>query len=164
MQLQNDFGFLIHDFYLQGVCSLVVSDHAPCTADLKTLTSKVTLMSAWGGISSLQFCLPLMWTEASRRGFTIQDVLRLCSVGPAKLARLDDRKSQIKEGFDADFVIFDPKATFTVTKENILYKNKLSPYMNRTLSGVVKKTIVRGHIVYDSGVIVTEEPVGELLL
>lgn len=65
----------------QGVVSMVVSDHAPCTPDLKTITSKVTLMSAWGGISSLQYGLPLMWTEGRKRGFTIQDVLRLMSSG-----------------------------------------------------------------------------------
>ena len=53
-------------------------------------------MAAWGGISSVQFALPLMWTEAKKRGFTIQDILRLMSVGPAKLARLDKRKGKIE--------------------------------------------------------------------
>ena len=141
---------------------MVVSDHSPCTPDLKTLTPNVTLMSAWGGILSLQFCLPLMWTEARRRGFTLQDVLRLCSVAPSKLAGLNDRKSRIKKGYDADFVIWDPHATLTITEDIILYKNKLSPYMNRTLAGVVKTTIVGGKIVYDNG-IVSEKPLGKLI-
>ena len=63
-------------------------------------------MSAWGGISSLQYGLPLMWTEGRKRGLTIQDVLRLMSAGPAKLAQLESRKSKIQAGFDADFVIW----------------------------------------------------------
>ena len=53
-------------------------------------------MSAWGGISSVQFALPLMWTESKRRGFTLQDIIRLMSVGPAKLARLENRKGKIE--------------------------------------------------------------------
>ena len=57
---------------------------------------KVSLMSAWGGISSVQFALPLMWTESKRRGFTLQDIIRLMSVGPAKLARLENRKGKIE--------------------------------------------------------------------
>ena len=163
---------------------MVVSDHAPCTPDLKTITSKVTLMSAWGGISSLQYGLPLMWTEGRKRGLTIQDVLRLMSAGPAKLAQLESRKSKIQAGFDADFVIWvscappadakafqfktllnfqDPLATFTITKGDIKYKNKLSPYLNRTLAGVVKQTVVGGKVVFNEGV-VSDQPLGKLLL
>ena len=39
---------------------MVVSDHSPSTPDLKTVSKGSSLMSAWGGISSLQFGLPLM--------------------------------------------------------------------------------------------------------
>ena len=105
-------------------------------------------------------------------------------LGPAKLAQLDSRKSQLKEGYDADFVIWviilkwtwythstydhynfqDPLATFTISKDDIMYKNKLSPYLNRTLSGVVKQTIVGGQVVFEDGSIVCEGPVGKLLL
>ncbi len=55
-------------------------------------------MSAWGGISSLQFGLSLFWTEGKRRGLTLQDVNRFLAHGPAKLAGLDDRKGKIKVG------------------------------------------------------------------
>ena len=65
-------------------------------AGLKKSLFKVSLMSAWGGISSVQFALPLMWTESKRRGFTLQDIIRLMSVGPAKLARLENRKGKIE--------------------------------------------------------------------
>ena len=55
-------------------------------------------MSAWGGISSLQFGLSLFWTEGKRRGLTLQDVNKFLAHGPAKLAGLDDRKGKIKVG------------------------------------------------------------------
>ena len=113
--------------------SLIVSDHAPCTADLKD-TSKVSLMSAWGGISSLQFALPLMWTESRKRGYTLQDVIRLMSHGPAKLARLDSRKGRLEANYDADMVLWDPLATFKVKQDQILHKNKLTPYLGHEVT------------------------------
>ena len=58
----------------------------------------------------------------------------------------------------------DPLATFTITKDDIMYKNKLSPYLNRTYSGVVKQTIVGGQVVFQDGAIVSQGPMGKLLL
>ncbi|MGJ5695003.1 allantoinase AllB, partial [Streptomyces pratensis] len=67
-----------------GTIDCVVSDHSPCTTDLKT----GDFASAWGGISSLQLGLPAMWTEARRRGHSLEDVVRWMSAGPAALAGL----------------------------------------------------------------------------
>ena len=73
-----------------GDIDLVVSDHSPCTADLKR-PGEMGFMEAWGGISSLKFGLALFWTSASGRGLGLADLNRLMAVEPAKLARLDDR-------------------------------------------------------------------------
>jgi allantoinase len=53
-------------------------------------------MSAWGGISSLQFGLSLFWTEAKRRGFSLHHVNKFLAQGPAKLAGLGHRKGKIE--------------------------------------------------------------------
>ena len=58
--------------------------------------------AAWGGIASLQFGLPIVWTEAKARGASIADVARWMSEAPAKLAGLA-RKGAIEEGRDARF-------------------------------------------------------------
>nr|CAD7456074.1 unnamed protein product [Timema tahoe] len=81
--------------------------------------------------------LSLFWTEARLRGFTFLDVTRLLSSAPAKLCGLQDRKGCLKEGMDADLVIWDPFRSFQVT-----------PYLGKTLYGVVMRTIVRGNTVY----------------
>ena len=75
----------------EGVIQTVVSDHSPCTPDLKLLPSHVPghmappkrvtknevsedesgdFFSAWGGISSVGLGLPILWTEMHRRGIT----------------------------------------------------------------------------------------------
>nr|CAD7418230.1 unnamed protein product [Timema cristinae] len=95
----------------KGELDMVVSDHSPSTPDLKKL-EQGDFLSAWGGISSLQFGLSLFWTEARLRGFTFLDVTRLLSSAPAKLCGLQDRKGCLKEGMDADLVIWDPFRSF----------------------------------------------------
>lgn len=148
-----------------GILDLVVSDHSPCTPDLKFLgkpsENSGNFIKAWGGISSLQFGLSLFWTEGRKRGFKIEDINRLMTVNPAKLAGLNDRKGQIKEGFDADFVVWDPEATITISETMIHHKNKVTPYAGKTLQGKVIRTVVRGETVFENGK--HSKPLGQIL-
>lgn len=132
---------------LEGDIDMVVSDHSPCTPDLKQPGCK-DFMSAWGGISSLQYGLPLFWSSGSRRGMGIADINRLMSQAPAELAGLQDRKGKIAPGYDADFVIWDPHESFTIQMEDIEHKNKITPYLGRSLHGVVHQTVLGGVPVY----------------
>lgn len=122
-----------------GLIDLVVSDHSPCTPHLKA----GSFIDGWGGIASLQFVLPIVWTNAQRRGFTLEHIARWCSAAPAKLAGLP-RKGAIAIGNDADFVVWDPDATFTVTPDIIRHRHKVTPYLGATLRGVVHATWTRG--------------------
>jgi allantoinase len=99
---------------------MVVSDHSPCTPDLKHLGAG-DIMSAWGGISGLGLGLSLLWTEARARGFGIADVIRWTADGPAKHAALDDHKGALAVGKDADLCMFDPDATFTASIRHALF-------------------------------------------
>ncbi|MFE4593018.1 allantoinase AllB [Streptomyces laurentii] len=140
-----------------GTIDCVVSDHSPSTADLKT----GDFASAWGGISSLQLGLPAIWTEARRRGHSLEDVARWMSAGPARLAGLG-RKGAIAAGRDADFAVLAPDATFTVDPAGLQHKNRVTAYAGKTLQGVVTATWLRGQRVYDRGVLA--EPSGRLLV
>ena len=131
-----------------GLIALVVTDHSPCTADLKRLELG-DFDQAWGGIASLQFGLPIVWTEGRARGATLVDIARWMSEAPAKLAGLES-KGRIEEGCDADFVVWRPEASFTVTTDCILHKNKVTPYAGQMLDGVVAATYLRGERVQDS--------------
>ncbi|KAK7888770.1 hypothetical protein WMY93_024330 [Mugilogobius chulae] len=133
-----------------GHIDMVVSDHSPCTADLKRLDTG-DFTQAWGGISSLQFGLPLFWTYASEKGFGLPDVVRLLSQKPAEMCRLDHLKSRLAPGFDADLVIWDPEREFKIIEENIHHKNKLTPYLGMKLRGTVRGTVVRGRLVFWEG-------------
>jgi allantoinase len=125
-----------------GLIDLVVTDHSPCTPELKKLDLG-DFEAAWGGIASLQFGLAVVWTEARARGASIADMARWMSEAPAKLAGLA-RKGDVRAGADADFVVWRPEADFAVKKECILHKNKVTPYEGQTLFGPTIATYLRG--------------------
>jgi allantoinase len=133
-----------------GVIDLVVTDHSPCPPAMKRL-DEGNFKTAWGGISSLSVALPVMWTEARKRGFTMLDIAHWMAEAPAGLAGCQMCKGRIAPGFDADFVAFDSEAEFVVTEERLHYRYPLSPYMGETLRGVVKATYLRGKPVFLEG-------------
>ena len=126
-----------------GVIGCVVSDHSPCPPELKELGGG-DFAAAWGGISSVQLGLPVVWTHARERGLALADVIRWMSAGPATLAGLADRKGAIAVGKDADLVVFAPDETFTVDPDRLLTRHRLTPYAGQELSGVVRRTWLRG--------------------
>lgn len=124
----------------EGVIDFVLSDHSPCTPQLK-LPERGDFLDAWGGIASLQLGLPNIWTAARQRGFALTDVIRWMSAGPAAFLGLDRR---IAPGLRADLVAFAPEGDVTVTAEALLHRHKLTPYLGRTVSGAVRGTWLRG--------------------
>lgn len=145
----------------EGVIDMVVSDHSPCTPNLKLL-EKGDFLEAWGGIAALQFSLPVMWTNMQKRGFGLHELAQWMSEAPAKLAGLDKRKGRLAVGYDADIVIWHPEKEFKVVPEIIQHRHKLTPYLGMNLQGVVEATFVRGEKVYENGKF-ADNPSGELL-
>lgn len=132
------------------IIDFIVSDHSPCTPDLK-LFSTGDFIKAWGGIAGLQFSMNVVWTEMKKRGMSVLDLSRLMSFNTAKFIGIENQKGKIDIGNDADFVIFNPNEKFLLKKEDILHRHKVTPYEGRVLEGKVLKTILRGEISFDEG-------------
>jgi allantoinase len=128
--LNDDFNFLS-------------SDHSPATPELKRL-EEGDFFNAWGGISGLQFTLPLLYSEGKKRGLPLEKLIPLLTENPALFLGLEQQKGKLKEGFDADITIWDDKETFTITEKTIQHKHKATPYLNETLFGKVIHTFVNG--------------------
>jgi allantoinase len=145
-----------------GVINFIVSDHSPCTPELKLL-EQGDFNKAWGGISSLQFGLSAVWTEAERRGITLSEVHRLMATETSRFLGLDKRKGSLAAGYDADIVVFDPERSFTIEPAMIHHRHKVTPHEGRELKGVVVKTFVGGNKVYENGQFAAA-PAGKALL
>jgi allantoinase len=119
---------------------MVVSDHSPCPPDLKL----VPYDQAWGGIASLELGLSIMATLHD----SLPDLAAWMCEAPARLAGLD-HKGRIAPGCDADLVLFDPDARWTVRPEHLHQRHKITPYAGRELKGRVRATFLRGEKIYD---------------
>jgi allantoinase len=127
---------------INGGIDMVVSDHSPCTPDLKARGGG-DFGQAWGGIASVQLGLPAVWTGARNRTFTLVDVVRWMATAPADRVGLT-HKGRIEAGADADLVRFAPDEEFTVDVARLHHRNPVSAYAGRRLAGVVRETWLRG--------------------
>ncbi|MDT7582695.1 MAG: allantoinase [Pseudonocardiales bacterium] len=139
-----------------GDVDSIVSDHSPCTPELKRFDLG-DFGVAWGGIASLQVGLPAVWTEARRRGFTLCDVVRWMAERPAAIAGLH-RKGNIALGYYADLCVFAPDDTFLVDPARLHHRHPVTPYAGRALAGVVRATWLHGQRIGDEA-----DPRGRLL-
>jgi len=133
-----------------GLIDFVATDHSPATPSLKEIESG-NFMKAWGGIASVQFALPVLWTAAKKRNCTFADITRWLCENPAKLIGKAYSKGKISKGFDADMVVVDDKKSFVVNETCCYHKHKVSPYMGETLYGVVEQTYLNGEKIYEDG-------------
>lgn len=169
-----------------SVIKTIVSDHSPCTPELKLLPPSIAanrlptppsenekepgnFFSAWGGVSSVGLGLPILWTSAhqNNRNITPEDIARWCCANTASQVGLEKSKGQLAVGFDGDVCVFDDEAEWVVGEggEGMLWRNKVSAYAGKRMTGCVKETWVRGQKVYERGRgFVEGKPAGRLLL
>ncbi len=140
---------------VEGTIDCIVSDHSPSTVALKQPHGG-DFGEAWGGISSLQLGLSLVWTEARGRGISLEQVVGWMAWRPADLVGLTD-KGRIAVGAAADFAVFAPEQTFTVDASTLKHKNAVCAYDGQALHGVVRATYLRGQRIDG------EAPIGRLI-
>jgi allantoinase len=131
----------------EGDIDLVATDHSPAPPGMKGLMDG-DFLKAWGGIASLQVGLSAVWTEASGRGVPLHRLVTWLCEAPARLAGLDDRKGAIAPGKDADLVVWDPEAEWTVDAAKLYHRHSVTPYAGRRLKGRVLRTLLRGQLVF----------------
>lgn len=139
---------------LEGDLQLVASDHSPSPPAMKYVRDG-DFRKAWGGIAGLELGLAATWTGLSSRGGGLERLVDWLSAAPARLAGLEGRKGVIAAGADADLVIWDPNASFTVDPVRLHHRHKLTPYAGMTLRGRVMATFVGGHLVHERGIVDT---------
>ncbi|XP_071726508.1 allantoinase-like isoform X2 [Rutidosis leptorrhynchoides] len=104
---------------MDGDIDMLSSDHSPSAPELK-LFAEGDFLRAWGGISSLQFVLPVTWSYGLKHGITLEKLVSLWSEKPAKLASLD-LKGAIEIGKHADIVVWEPEKEFDLDENHTVH-------------------------------------------
>lgn len=133
-----------------GLIDLVATDHSPATPSLKEIKSG-DFMKAWGGIASVQFALPVLWTAAKKQHCNFVDIAKWLCENPAKLIGKENSKGRIAEGFDADLIVVDDERSFVVDEAGCHHRHKVSPYMGERLFAVIEQTYLSGEKTYEDG-------------
>jgi allantoinase len=137
-----------------GLIDMITTDHSPCPPAMKR-REEGRWDQAWGGIASLGLALPVIWTALHLRGFdsteSAERVAEWMAAAPARLAGLAGKKGALVPGADADFLILDPDARWTVTEESLHFRHKVSPYLGTELRGKARETWLSGEPVYRDG-------------
>jgi allantoinase len=137
-----------------GSLPMITSDHSPSPPAMK----EGDVMRAWGGIAGAQTGLQLILTEGR-----LSDEL-ICAVFarfPAERLRLSG-KGRLEPGADADLVLVDRTGSRTLTADELRQRHRISPFLGRTLTAHVERTILRGRTVFADGR-TTGEPAGRLV-
>lgn len=148
---------------LDGVITSVVSDHSPCTSDLKRL-DEGDFFKAWGGVTSLGLGMIMLWEAGRKYAISLTDIVRWCCENTAQQVGLANSKGHIRVGYDADFAIFDPDVVYRIDNTRTFFKNKLTAFSGKKVHGRVVETILRGNSIYAIGKGVSGMPMGRLIL
>ncbi|MBV9820592.1 MAG: allantoinase AllB [Solirubrobacterales bacterium] len=143
-----------------GTLPMVASDHSPAPWALK---SDGDAFAAWGGISGCQTLLALLLTEGHRtRGLDLDLLARVTAGYVARRFRLSG-KGRLEPGADADLVLVDLGVSGELSAGDLHYRHRHSPFLGRTLSARVARTLLRGRTVFADGRVVGP-PAGRLLI
>jgi allantoinase len=141
------------EYVLDGTVDWVVSDHACCKDETKFGDPREDVFAAKSGFGGTEYLLPGLVGEGRRRGLSYGRIAELTSWNPAQRYGLPT-KGTIAEGYDADFCLVDPSASWTVHAADSESTQEYTPFEGFELSAKVTDTFVRGHQVLERGNVV----------
>jgi dihydroorotase-like cyclic amidohydrolase len=144
----------------RGDIDFVSSDHAPATAAQKRDGS---IWDVHFGLPGVDTTFAILLDAAAAGRLTYERVVEAYAEAPARTYGLDPRKGSLEPGADADVVLVDPRARWTVRDEDVLSKAGWSPYAGRTLTGRAVRTYVRGALAASDGEVLAEPGAGRFV-
>jgi dihydropyrimidinase len=134
----------------RGEIDTLGTDHCSYMKAQKTRSPRFDEVAP--GIPGIETLLPVMFTEGVARGrIPLQRLTELLCSNPAKTFGLYPKKGALSIGSDGDLVIFDPHSPWTLKAELLRTRSDFNPFEGMSLSGRVKKTILRGEVIAEDG-------------
>jgi allantoinase len=144
------------DDLANGRIDFVASDHSPAPMDKK---SSGDFFDVWGGVAGVQTTLAALTTQSHILPTTT--IAQVTATNPARRFGIA-KKGKIEPGFDADLALVDLSQKFTLTRDMLLDRHKLSPFVGLTFRGQIKQTLLRGRAIFENGKVIGP-PAGRFL-
>jgi dihydroorotase (multifunctional complex type) len=144
-----------------GTIDCISSDHAPHTREEKEI-GWTQMWSSHTGTPGIQYYYPLLLDAVKKGLVSLDRVVDAVAFQPAKAFDLEGAKGRIAVGYDADLVIADLDAPWTITNDGVLSRCGWTPYDGRTISARIDTTFVRGEAVLDGGNVVGKPGQGHI--
>jgi allantoinase len=139
----------IWPYVLNETVDLICSDHCGFTAESKSAGAD-DIFKAPLGLAGVQTLLPSFFdTAVNKRQMALPQFVRQMSTNPAQIFGLYPRKGTITIGADADVIVLDPNKEWVATGEEMLHRQKWTPFEGKTIKGRVLRTLRRGETIYD---------------
>ncbi|MGH8891142.1 MAG: dihydroorotase [Acidothermaceae bacterium] len=136
-----------------GTIDVISSDHAPHTREEKEI-GWTQMWSSHTGTPGIQYYYPLVLDAVKKGLVTLARAVDAIAFQPAKAFDLEGAKGRIAVGYDADLVIADLDAPWTITNDSVLSRCGWTPYDGRSISARIDTTLVRGEAVLEDGAVV----------
>lgn len=146
-----------------GTIDIASSDHAPHTREEKEV-GWTEMWSAHTGTPGIQYYYPLMLDAVNKGQLTLDRVVDMVATQPAAAFGLEGVKGVLEVGADADIVVADLNAPWTITNDGVLSRIEWTCYDGREITARIDRTFVRGHEVFADGVVTGAPGTGKLAL
>jgi dihydroorotase len=134
---------------LNDKLDVIATDHAPHLLPEK----EPPYEHAHAGLPLVQHGLQIMLHYHKEGKISLEKIVEKMSHAVAECFQIKDR-GFIREGYKADLVLVNLNESYTVSKENLLYKCGWSPLENFTFPASIAMTMVNGEIVFENGKII----------
>jgi dihydropyrimidinase len=147
----------------EGMIDVIASDAAGYTVKGKEPIWG-DIFKAPSGLPGLETMFTVVYDEGVNKGkITLPQLVKLTCENPSKIFGLYPKKGILKEGSDADLVIFDPTLPYTIKAENQHLKADYSMYEGRECLGGPVLVMQRGKILVENGRLKAEDGKGKYL-
>jgi dihydropyrimidinase/allantoinase len=150
------------DYIQDGTIDTIGSDHAPYTVEEKE-RKKEDIFVAPSGFPGIETSMPLMLTAVKENKISINRAVELLSTNPSKIFGIYPKKGTISPGADADLVLVDLDEAYTIHRSEMFTKARdvAKVYEGKRVYGKIKKTILRGKVIYDNGQVLAKPGYGQ---